>query len=74
MEEKYGKIRGILAPRPSAVSVAHDPPGVGLIFVNFDTLDSAVTAQKRLNGRAFGDALVDARFYDETAFSRQRLQ
>ena len=49
-------------------------PGVGLIFVNFDTLDSAMMAQKRLNGRAFGDALVDARFYDETAFARGRLR
>lgn len=48
--------------------------GVGLIFVNFDTLDSAMMAQKRLNGRAFGDALVDARFYDETAFARGRLR
>ena len=47
---------------------------MGLIFVNFDTLDSAMMAQKRLNGRAFGDALVDARFYDETAFARGRLR
>jgi hypothetical protein len=48
--------------------------GVGLIFVNFDKLDSALVAQKRLNGRAFGDAIVDARFYDESAFARGRLR
>ncbi len=74
MEEKYGKIRAIFAPRPSSDSPDKDPPGVGLIFVNFDALESAVQAQKRLNGRAFGDSVTDARFYDETAFSRQRFQ
>ena len=45
-----------------------------MIFVNFDTLDSAIMAQKRLNGRAFGEAIVDARFYDESAFARSRLR
>ena len=74
VEEKYGKISSIVAPRPVPGDMRADPPGVGLIFVLFEQLEAAVQGQRRLNGRLFGASATDAKFYDEKAFARQRFQ
>lgn len=73
VEEKYGKIRSIIAPRPVPGDASGDPPAVGIIFVAFDVIEGAVLGQSRLNGRGFDDAVVEASFYNEKAFARSRF-
>ncbi len=47
VEEKYGKIRAIVAPRPVPGDAAGDPPGVGIIFVAFDKIEAAIQVRTR---------------------------
>ena len=42
LETKYGALAGISIPQPSRVGPAMDPPGVGLVFVQFASLGDAV--------------------------------
>ena len=41
---RYGEVRRIEVPQPAA-NPANDPPGVGLVFVEFEQLEVAKQAQ-----------------------------
>jgi hypothetical protein len=48
--------------------MSEDPPGVGLVFVEFEQQEKATHARAALNGRKFGVGRVAASFYKAAAF------
>ncbi|GAB1215659.1 hypothetical protein ATERTT37_004851 [Aspergillus terreus] len=60
---KYGQVLELKVPRPSGGS--RQSPGVGKIFVKFDTVESATKALKALAGRKFSDRTVVTTYYGE---------
>jgi splicing factor U2AF subunit len=62
---KYGKVLDLRIPRPSGGS--RQSPGVGKIFVKFDTVESATNALKALAGRKFSDRTVVTTYYSEVS-------
>ncbi len=42
LETKYGALASVSIPQPSRVGPGMDPPGVGLVFVQFASLGDAV--------------------------------
>jgi splicing factor U2AF subunit len=67
---KYGKISEILIPRPEPEQTV---PGLGKIYVEFETADECVNAQKNLAGRMFNDRAVITAYLDETRFKERQL-
>ncbi|RAK80952.1 splicing factor u2af large subunit [Aspergillus fijiensis CBS 313.89] len=63
---KYGQILELKVPRPSGGS--RQSPGVGKIFVKFDTVESATNALKALAGRKFSDRTVVTTYFSEENF------
>ncbi|RLL97050.1 hypothetical protein CFD26_103464 [Aspergillus turcosus] len=63
---KYGKVLDLKIPRPSGGS--RQSPGVGKIFVKFDTVESATNALKALAGRKFSDRTVVTTYFSEENF------
>jgi splicing factor U2AF subunit len=63
---KYGQVLELKVPRPSGGS--RQSPGVGKIFVKFDTVESATKALKALAGRKFSDRTVVTTYYGEVSF------
>ena len=64
--EKYGQVKEIKIPRPSGGS--RQSPGVGKIFVKYDTPESAQKALQALAGRKFADRTVVVTFFGEEYF------
>jgi splicing factor U2AF subunit len=52
---KFGKVLELKIPRPSG---ARSSPGVGKVFIKFDTPESAQKATAALAGRKFADRTV----------------
>lgn len=71
VERKYGQLTAVEVPRPRPGGKA--TPGVGLVFLAFESEKSATKAQAALNGRKFGENLVVSSYFDESAFSRRDL-
>ncbi|EFX03052.1 splicing factor u2af large subunit [Grosmannia clavigera kw1407] len=63
---KFGPVMGLKVPRPA--SGGRHSPGVGKIFVKFDSRDSATKALKALAGRKFSDRTVVATYFPEENF------
>lgn len=63
---KYGRVLSLKIPRPSGGS--RQQPGVGKIFVKFDTEQSATSALKALAGRKFSDRTVVVSYFGEENF------
>ena len=62
---KYGQIVELKIPRPSGGS--RQSPGVGKIFVKFDTVESTTNALKALAGRKFSDRTVVTTYFSEVS-------
>ena len=72
--QKYGALKHVVIPRPPPASSSSfssvgcsnrqdkddDPPGVGLVFLEYADPTSAEKACVALNGRKFGDSSVVA--------------
>lgn len=71
VEKKYGKLAGIEAPRPG--KDGRDSPGVGLVFLAFESEKSAHKAQLALNGRKYGENTIQSSFFDEGLYVRKLL-
>ena len=71
VERKYGKLTSVEVPRPQRSGP--DSPGVGLVFLAFETERSAQKAQTALNGRKFGENTVVSAFFDEAMFARKEF-
>lgn len=63
---KHGEIVAIVIPRPSADG--SEVAGMGKVFVQYVSIDAAMSARNALNGRKFGGVAVVADFLDEASF------
>lgn len=52
----------------SAANTGGDAPGVGYAFVEFATIEGSSKAKKALNGRRFGENLVEAEYFSELKY------
>lgn len=50
----------MVIPRPSGAGPQQDPPGVGLVYLEYGDAKSAEKARLALHGRTFGDRTVAA--------------
>jgi splicing factor U2AF subunit len=71
VERKYGRLAAVEVPRPPPGR--EDAPGVGLVFLAFESEKSALKAQTALHGRQFGENIVKSSFFSEAAFARMDL-
>jgi splicing factor U2AF subunit len=62
----------VVIPRPSKAGPAADPPGVGLVFLQYEDARSTEKARLALNGRMFGDRPVEASIFDQAQFDAQQ--
>ena len=62
---KYGTIVELKIPRP--VGASRTSPGVGKIYVKYDTPESAQKALRALAGRKFADRTVVTTFFPEVS-------
>lgn len=62
---KFGRVIEVKIPRPTGGS--RQSPGVGKIFVKFDTIESTTAALKSLAGRKFSDRTVVTTFFSEVS-------
>ncbi|KAL2867129.1 splicing factor u2af large subunit [Aspergillus lucknowensis] len=60
---KFGRVIELKVPRPTGGS--RQSPGVGKIFVKFDTVESTTAALKSLAGRKFSDRTVVTTYFSE---------
>ncbi|KAL2830392.1 hypothetical protein BJY01DRAFT_227315 [Aspergillus pseudoustus] len=63
---KFGQVIELKIPRPTGGS--RQSPGVGKIFVKFDTIESTTAALKSLAGRKFSDRTVVTTYFSEENF------
>lgn len=66
---RYGSVRTIEIPRPMEGN--EDAPGVGKIFVEFNSVSDCVKAQQALTGRKFANRIVVTSFYDPERYHRR---
>jgi splicing factor U2AF subunit len=64
----------VVIPRPSKDGPASDPPGVGLVFLQYEDATSADKARLALNGRMFGERPVEASIFDQAKFDAQQYE
>lgn len=69
--QKFGQVLDLKIPRPTGGS--RQNPGVGKIFVKFDTVDAATRALKALAGRKFSDRTVVTTYFSEVRLSIHRV-
>jgi hypothetical protein len=62
----------VVIPRPSKAGPDGDPPGVGLVFLQYEDARSAEKARLALNGRMFGERPVEASIFDQAKFDAQQ--
>jgi splicing factor U2AF subunit len=63
---KFGNLLACVVPRDGA--------GRGKVYLHYEHESMASTALRLLKGRRFGDAVVDAQFYDQDSFHRGEYQ
>lgn len=62
---KYGKVVAMKVPRP--IGGSRQSAGVGKIYVQFDTTESAKKALQALAGRKFADRTVVTTYFPEVS-------
>jgi len=65
-ERVGGQVKSLVIPRPGPAG--ERVPGIGHIFVEFLTVEDAAKALRDLNGRKFGENVVEASFYNEQLY------
>ncbi|KAL4951580.1 hypothetical protein BDW69DRAFT_169736 [Aspergillus filifer] len=63
---KFGRVLELKIPRPTGGS--RQSPGVGKIFVKFETIEATTAALKTLAGRKFSDRTVVTTYFSEENF------
>ena len=46
-------------------------PGLGLVFIEYETVEQAMNARKILNGMKFSGRVVEAVYYPEDSFKKR---
>jgi splicing factor U2AF subunit len=64
----------VVIPCPSSDGPGSDPPGVGLVFLQYEDTTSADKARLALNGRMFGERPVEASIFDQAKFDAQQYE
>lgn len=64
--QKYGTVLGLKIPRPTAGN--RQNPGIGKIFVKFETPKQAMSAMQALSGRRFSERTVVVSYFGEDCF------
>jgi splicing factor U2AF subunit len=64
--DRFGKVLDLQIPRPLGRS--GEGPGVGKVFVRFETADDCEAALKGIAGRKFSERTVVATFYPEVLY------
>ena len=64
---KYGKLDAVKIPRPTSTG-GRSAPGVGKIFLKYDSNASAQKAMSALAGRKFADRTVVVTWFSEEYF------
>lgn len=76
---KYGRVRSIQIPRPPPGDPPADGigsssvPGVGKVFVEFDSATEAQRAQVNLAGRRFSDRVVVTSYFDRERYHNKEF-
>uniref|UniRef100_A0A7S2TUG6 RNA recognition motif domain-containing protein n=1 Tax=Lotharella oceanica TaxID=641309 RepID=A0A7S2TUG6_9EUKA len=84
--EKFGSVVSVVIPRPNDAANNEDDdddddddedagrsiPGVGRIFVRYETELQAKAARSKLHGRQFGGNTVEVRFYPVSKFEAKQ--
>ncbi|KAG9511245.1 Splicing factor U2AF 50 kDa subunit [Fragariocoptes setiger] len=68
---KFGTVKSLVIPRPKP---GEDVPGLGKIFVEFQTVTDAQRAQQNLAGRKFSKRIVVTSFFDRERYERRDLK
>merc|ERR1712242_679806 len=68
---KYGTVKSITIPRPNKEDDKANTPGIGMVFVEFEAVDQAKTAQQALQGRTFESRTVVAAFFDPQKYAKR---
>lgn len=67
---KYGVVRSIEIPRPLDDV---DVPGLGKVFVEFNSVTDCQNAQQALTGRKFSDRVVVTSYFDPDKYHRREF-
>lgn len=67
---KYGKLLSMKIPRPQD---GYASSAIMKIFLQYETTNDAMRAEKELKGRAFGPNVVDAMYFQEDDYARGNL-
>lgn len=72
---RYGTVRSIEIPRPSKRSRGDDEqvPGLGKVFVEFDSASEAQRAQMNLAGRRFSNRVVVTSYFDRDRYRNKEF-
>jgi splicing factor U2AF subunit len=70
--QKYGRVRSIEIPRPSKTEGKH-VPGLGKVFVEFDSATEAQRAQLNLAGRRFANRVVVTSYFDRDRYRNKEF-
>lgn len=68
--QKYGTLISLKIPRPSD---PYPPSARKKIYLEYDTVADAVSAEGELKGRKFGDSLVATSFFNESEYKADKL-
>lgn len=69
--KNYGRIVTIEMPRPNINNL--NVPGLGFVYVQYESVDHAMMAVKALNGLTFAGKKVEAVYYPEDPFKKRKL-
>jgi len=67
---RYGRVKSLEIPRPIT---GVDVPGVGKIFVEFESVSECQKAQQALTGRKFANRVVVTSYYDPDRYHRREF-
>lgn len=70
---KYGTVRSVEIPRPVPEDPSLDPPAVGKIFVEYENVGGAVSANQGLSGRKFANRVVVTSYLDLDSYYAKRF-
>ena len=69
---KYGRILSMKIPRQASATIQET--AVGKIFLEYASVPEAAQAQEALQGRQFGDAVVQVTYCDEGNYAAEKLE
>ena len=71
--QKYGTVRSIEIPRPSRRGDDEPVPGLGKVFIEFDSATEAQRAQLNLTGRRFAHRVVVTSYFDRERYKNKEF-